>query len=357
MRVLIVKLSALGDVINSLPVSMAIHAQRPEAVVDWLVESPNAGILAGHPALNEVLVSPRHGPRGGLTGRLARFARELRGRRYDVVLDLQGLMKSAIFVKFSRADRKIGFRGGKEPLAAWALTERLPAYDPERHALERYLDLLAPLGLERPARSEFGLAPTPADTARARALLEGSGQARPLVLLHPMAKWESKLWPVAHWVHLARLLAGAGFDLALTGSGQDKAVTGAMAGALRGQTGLAGSMRDLAGQADLKTLAALQSLAAAVVSTDTGTMHLAAALGTPVVALFGPTSARRTGPYGPGHQVLSLGLGCQPCFRRRCPRPRCLEELPPANAARAVMEIVERQPPGVSHTAGDSNGM
>lgn len=343
MRVLIVKLSALGDVVQSLPVAMAIRRQAPEAEIDWLVEAPNAGVLAGHPALRRVLISPRRpAPGDGRSGpaRWFGFWGELRRTRYDAVLDLQGLMKSAIFAKFACGGRKIGFAGGKEPLAAWALTERLAPYDPERHALERYLDLLEPLGLERPARPEFGLEPSPDELRRAADLLGGLGLRRPLVLLHPMAKWDSKLWPAGHWAELARRLAEAGADLALTGSAADRPATAAIAG----RAGAGERLVDLAGRADLRTLAALQSLARAVVSTDTGTMHLAAAVGAPVVALFGPTSARRTGPYGSGHAVLNLELECRPCFRRTCPLPRsrCLEELSPEQAAQAVLPLLEQ---------------
>lgn len=342
MKVLIVKLSALGDVVQALPVAMAIHRQVPQARLDWLVEAPSAGLLQGHPALDQVLVSPR--------GQMAKnmgwegikdWLAKLRAVEYDAVLDLQGLMKSAIFVGLSRGRRKIGYAGGKEPLAAWALTERLPAFDPERHALERYLDLLGPLGIMRPARPEFGLEPAPEALAAAAGLLAPRQTGRPLVVLHPMAKWESKLWPTGHWAQLARLLHQAGVDLALSGSPADQPQTQA----ILAQAGLPEGVRELAGRTSLKELAAVLSLADLVVSTDTGVMHLAAALGRPVAALFGPTSPGRTGPYGQGHQVLRLGLQCSPCFLRHCPEPRCLSTLPPELVARTVRAMLKRTRP------------
>ncbi len=337
MKVLIVKLSALGDVAQSLPVAMAIRQQVPQAIIDWLVEEPSAGLLRGHPALRRVLVSPRHAlSRDWRAGaRQARaFWRELRAERYDAVLDLQGLMKSAIFTRLSRGERRIGFRGGKEPAAAWALNQALPPYDPDRHALERYLDLLKPLGLARPARPEFGLVPSPAELARAAQLLAPLGGAGPLALLHPVAQWESKLWPLDSWVELAQALTAAGVRCAITGSQADASVTGA----IMAQAGA--GVLDLAGQSDLRTLAALQSLADLVVATDTGAMHLAAAMGRPTLALFGPTSPRRTGPYGQGHRVLRLGLDCQPCFKRRCEQPRCLGELAPGQVAENALAML-----------------
>jgi heptosyltransferase I len=322
-----------------LPVAMAIRRQMPQARLDWLVEAPSAGLLLGHPALDRVLISPRrhHGRERGWAG-LKTWLDELRAVEYDAVLDLQGLMKSAIFVCLSRGRRKIGFAGGKEPLAAWALNERLAAYDPERHALERYLDLLEPLGLPRPAQPEFGLEPQPAALASAASLLGRRQEGRPLVVLHPVAQWESKLWPVGHWARLARLLRQAGADLALSGSPADRALT---QGILE-QAGLAEGITDLAGRTSLKELAAVLCLATAVVATDTGVMHLAAAMGRPVAALFGPTSPGRTGPYGQGHRVLRLGLECSPCFLRRCPEPRCLSTLPPELVASTVQAMLER---------------
>ncbi|MCA1905368.1 MAG: lipopolysaccharide heptosyltransferase I [Desulfarculus sp.] len=339
MKVLIVKLSALGDVVQSLPVAMAIRRHDPSARIDWLVERPSAGLLQGHPALDNVLVSPRHELQEDAVAALPEvgtFMGRLRSVRYDVVLELQGLIKSAIFARLVRGDRKIGFRGGKEPLAALALNEPLPAYDPERHALERYLDILEPLGVLRPARPEFGLQPTEGQLAQARELLGPWGRERPLVVLHPVAKWESKLWPLAHWVDLARRLREMGLDLALSGAPADRAITGAIA------QEAGGGVLDLAGRTGLKDLVAVLSLARLVVCTDTGVMHLAAALDRPVVALFGPTSPGRTGPWGAGHAVLRLGLSCSPCFKRQCPEPRCLSELTPAMAAQAVADQLTR---------------
>lgn len=343
MKVLIVKLSALGDVVQSLPVAMAIRRHDPQAHLDWLVGAPSAGFLQSHSALSQVLVSPRQKLARGLGWRgLKQWLARLREVEYDAVLDLQGLIKSAIFIHLSWGRRKIGFAGGKEPLAAWALNERLAPYDPERHALERYLDLLEPLGVMRPARPEFGLAPRPEALATAQALLGARQPGRPLVVLHPVAKWESKLWPVGHWARLVDLLRQAGADLVLSGAPADQPFTQA----IREQAASAGQapdqVLDLAGRTSLPELAAVLCLADLVVATDTGVMHLAAALGRPVVALFGPTSPGRTGPYGAGHQVLRLGLHCSPCFRHYCPEPRCLSTLPPELVARTAQTMLEK---------------
>ncbi|MCF8043208.1 MAG: lipopolysaccharide heptosyltransferase I [Desulfarculaceae bacterium] len=338
MKVLLVKLSALGDVVQSLPVAMAIRRQMPEARIDWLVERPSAGLLQGHPALDRVLVSPRHQmaeasglPLSPLTG----FGRELRSVRYDAVVDLQGLMKSAICVGLSRGSRKIGWRGGKEPLSALAYNHKLAPFDPDRPALERYLDMLEPLGLERPAQIEFGLSPSPGELAAARFLLPWEDDSRPVVVLHPVAKWDSKLWPLAHWVELARLLGEQRVRLVVSGSRDDQAI-----GRLIARRSGVRELVDLTGRTGLRELAALLSMADAVVCTDTGVMHLAAAMGTKVAALFGPTAPWRTGPSGQGHEILRAGLDCSPCFERFCGELKCMEQISPAQAAQAAMSLV-----------------
>lgn len=336
-KILIVKLSALGDVIQALPVAMAIKRAWPDAGVDWLVEKPASGVLIGHPALSRILVSPRQAIKANplsVFSEIGSFIRELRSVRYHAVLDLQGLMKSAMLVALSRAERKIGFAGGKEPVAAWPLNERLAPYDPDRHALERYLDILEPLGVMRPARPEYGLEPEAGELAQADEFVAGFGGGRPLALLHPMAKWESKLWPEGHWARVASLLVDGGLAPVLSGSKADAEVTDRICQL----SGLGGGILDLAGQTSLKTLAALITKVKVVVSTDTGVMHLAAAMGAPVVSLFGPTAPWRTGPHGVINRALRLGQECSPCFSRSCPEPRCLTELSPAEVAKAALE-------------------
>lgn len=336
-RILIVKLSALGDVVQSLPVAMAIKDHWPDAKLDWLVESPSVGLVQGHPAVNHVLISPRYLVGKGKNGYIqvvSSFLRRLRRHRYDYVLDLQGLLKSAIFVSLVRAEAKVGFRGGKEPLAASALNHRLPPYDPDRPALERYLDTLEPLHVPRPEKIKFGLTPKEADLARVRELI-GHAQA-PLVVLHPVAKWDSKLWPEEHWAELAKGLSQKGLRLILTGSAADRQVTTRIAA----MADLGSMLVDLAGDTNLNQLAALMTLADAVVTTDTGAMHLAGAVGAKVTALFGPTAPWRTGPYGEGHKIMRLGMDCSPCFRRNCPEPKCMTGLTPDMVARAALDLV-----------------
>uniref|UniRef100_A0A7C3Z2N0 lipopolysaccharide heptosyltransferase II n=1 Tax=Desulfobacca acetoxidans TaxID=60893 RepID=A0A7C3Z2N0_9BACT len=332
-RILLIKLSSLGDVIHALPTLEALRSLYPRGQIIWLVEEANAPVLAGHPALDEIWPVPR--PRLG-SSRFPQYLRQmlqtagrLREQPFDLVIDLQGLLKSAVWTALAGSNRKLGYNGTRE-FSYLPLTERLAPFDPEAHAVWRYLNVARHLGApDRPPRFRLGLT-LPPDLSR---LVPESGQ--PLAVLHPGARWATKLWPAASWARLAGWLAwDKGFQVVVTGSEADRdMIEGIIIQAGR-------PLIKLAGRTSLAELAALLRKARFAVTTDTGPMHLAAALGSPVAALFGPTAPWRTGPFGDGHEVVRLGLACSPCFRRQCPEPRCLTELPVASVQDAVEKIL-----------------
>lgn len=333
-RILLVKLSSLGDVIHALPTLEALRELYPRAKITWLVEAANAPLLGNHPALDRVFSIPRLRFRENHFAKAARelfwVARLLRKEQFDLVIDLQGLLKSALWVALARSPRKLGFDRTRE-LSFLPLTEKLPPYDPEEHAVWRYLRVARYLGAPPgPPRFRLGL-PESRDLSH----LLPAAPDRPLVVLHPGARWGSKLWPAYNWARLAQWLAGErGFLVAVTGSGADRQ----LAEAIVSQTQT--SLFNLAGRTSLAELAALLKKARLVVTPDTGPMHLAAALRTPVVALFGPTAPWRTGPFGPGHTVLRLPLSCSPCFKKQCPKPVCLTDLTPDMVREAVEKLL-----------------
>ena len=322
-RILIVKLSSFGDVLHALPTLEALRAAFPTAYLTWLVEAAYAPLLQNHPALVEVLPAPRLRPgsiiRGGNPRLLARLVRRLRSSQFDLVIDLQGLLKSAVWVALARSRRKLGYDRTREG-SYRVLTERVTPYDREAHAVLRYLNLAHHLGAPvQPPRFRLGL-DAEVDICH---LLPGEAHGD-LVVLHPGARWPSKLWPAAAWAQLGDWLSREhGLRVALTGSAADQRLTADIL------TQMQEPALSLAGRTTLPELAAVLRRARLLVTTDTGAMHLAAALETPVVALFGPTAPWRTGPFGAGHQVVRLGLDCSPCFQRRCPEPRCLTDLSP----------------------------
>jgi heptosyltransferase I len=334
-RILLVKLSSFGDVLHALPTLGALRAAYPEAHITWLVEAAYAPILAGHPDLDEIWEAPRlhlgEFGAGANQTRLRQLLKRLRTRRFDVVLDLQGLFKSALWVALARSPRKVGYDRTREG-SYLVLNERVPPFDPEAHAVWRYLNLARYLGAPQ-AEPHFHLAlgagvdPT--------GLIAPDDQ-RPLVVLHPGARWESKLWPAASWARLAERLAAAGFTVALTGSKADAPLAAEIIGTTKAP------VVNLTGRTSLAQLAAVLRRARLAFITHTGALHLAAALGTPVVALFGPTAPWRTGPFGAGHQVVRLDLPCSPCLQRQCPAPRCLTDLTPEMVMGAGEKILSR---------------
>jgi heptosyltransferase-1 len=338
MRILIVKLSAIGDVVQALPTLEAVGKIYPGSEIDWVVEEAAAGILEGHPLIDRLLVSRRKTWARMLrdpttftrsVGEIVRFLRRLRERRYDIAVDLQGLLKSGVVIGAARAKRKIGFDGTRE-LSYLFLNERLPAYDREKHALERYLDVARYLGAVDP--SPRCALPIERERAAMRTRIDGLVMnGRRLVVINPIARWKTKLWDEQKFARLAdRLVTERNALVVFTGSPDDRAVMERIRGMMQ-QNAV-----NWAGETTLRELAALASLADLFITTDTGPMHLAAAAGARVVALFGPTAPWRTGPYGPGHEIVRKGAACSPCYRRTCDvGVRCMGEI-------TVEDVMER---------------
>jgi heptosyltransferase-1 len=320
MKILIIKLSAIGDVVQTLPALEAIKLLYPNSTVTWVVEEAAEGVLEGHPLIDFVLVSRRktwmrmlRNPRTFAQGigKILAFFRELRSVRYDIAIDFQGLLKSGVLIGLSRAERKIGFDRTRE-LSYLFLNERLAPYDIEKHALERYLDVARYLGARNPTW-RCALPIEREIEAMRRKLEEVRGERKPVVLINPVARWATKLWPERRFAELAdRLIDEKNVVLIFTGSTEDRVAIERIA-ALMKRPAL-----NWAGDTTLKELAALAKLADLFITTDTGPMHLAAAAGAKVLALFGPTAPWRTGPYGAGHLVVRSGIACSPCFKRAC---------------------------------------
>ena len=302
MNVAIVKLSSIGDVVHALPVAAALKRARPSARVSWIVEAREATLVAGHPDVDEVIVADTRGwrrRRGAALGEMWTLARALRRRRFDVALDLQGLLKSGVIAALTRAPRRIGFslaRSREWPSALVSTVRVRPPAD-ARHVVEQYLALLGPLGIEHPA-VEFRF---PVDDTAASRIDEflAHAEIKPhdrLVILNPGAARADKRWPRERFGELARRLgAETGVRVVVVwGPGEERDA----------ETIAADGGATLAPSTTLREVAALARRARLMVAADTGPLHIAAAVGTPCVGLFGPTSGVRNGPYGTGHRVL-----------------------------------------------------
>jgi lipopolysaccharide heptosyltransferase I len=350
--ILIVKLSAIGDVIQTLPMLEALKRQYPRAHIDWVVEEDASSLLLNHPRVNRVIISRRKSwlkkvlkpEEFWKTLRdISRFVRELRSRHYDWIIDNHGIFKSGLVMLLSRGRRKVGFQAsaGIADEGSYFFThERYKPLSIERHALERYLDLVSQMGVQiDPTAFHF---PVPPDSLReAQALLRQKGfGSRPLVVLHPAAKWETKQWPAEKFARLISALARRKATLVITGSPQDEGPVGEI---LHQTGGDSAKVINLVGKTDLMELAGIFSLSDLVLSPDTGPMHLAAAVKAPLIALFGPTAPWRTGPYGNNPRIIRKGLPCSPCFKKKCQRMECMNSISVEEVLAAVEEKLKEK--------------
>lgn len=302
MNIAIVKLSSLGDVVHALPVAATLRARQAGARIAWVVERREAAVLAGHPALDEIItVDTRAWRRFGGLGAAVGTLRGLAAVRFDVAIDLQGLIKSGVLMALTRAPRRLGFaaRDCREPLSALFTNRRL-ARPAGRHVVEQYLALLEPLGLGAPV-IEFRLPSDPGSEAQVDAFFEAAG-LKPrdrVVVLNPGAGRPDKRWPVDRFHTLACRLADESVArvVVVWGPGEAEAARTIAEGA-------DGERVTTAPPTDLGQLIAVLRRASVVVAGDTGPLHLAAALGRPCVGMYGPTAPWRNGPYGPGHRTL-----------------------------------------------------
>ena len=314
LRIALIKLSSLGDVVHALPVAATLRARVPDAHLTWIVERREAAVLRDHPALDAlVAVDTRRWRRarslsdlGEVLGAVRAMRRRLRLAAFDVALDLQGLLKSGVLAAATRAPLRIGFaaRRCREPLNALFTNRRIDPPAAARHVVDQHLSLLAPLQVGEPVR-EFHLPVDPVAEARADEFLAASGvkPGRRLVVLNPGAGRPDKRWPEERFRALAdRLTEDVGADVVVVwGPGEE--MTGR-------RIAPPGTSRAVLGPpTNLHELVAFLRRASVLVAADTGPLHLAAALGTPCVGLYGPTSAVRNGPYGAGHRSLQGPAG------------------------------------------------
>ncbi len=339
-RVLIVRTSALGDVVHCLPALAALRRGLPAARLGWVVEEVWAPLLAGHPDLDELL-EVRLGPwrrrplapstwRGvaGLVAALDRFAPE-------VVLDLMGNHKAGVLAALTLADRRLGLdrRFRREPSSAVWISQRLRPGG--GHAVDRALAVVEGLGIAGGEVDFGGEKLLSAEPGEVRRFVEA--EPPPWVLIQPGAGWGNKRYPPAAWGEVARrLAAAAGLPVwAVSGPGEEP-----LAAAVAAASG--GAARPLAAPT-LPFLAALLRRAAMVLGGDTGPLHLAHALGRPVLCVMGPTDPSTHGPYAAPERALWVRLPCSFCHRRFDDAKACLLELPPERVAeRALALLAER---------------
>lgn len=343
-RILIVRLSAVGDVITSLPTLASLRLQLPGARIAWAVEEASAPLLRGHPHLDDLVVLPLKSWRRELPWPLAtaRTLREagtavadLRRMRFDVVLDLQGNLKSGIVSRLTGCPRRIGYAPGRVREGNHLfMTEYVDLPVPEPPRVERSLRMLTALDLEpRYERTVLGLSGE--HRAEADAAVPAGGG---FVVMHPgtSAFGSFKRWPADRYGRLALSLKRERglVTLVTCGPGEGdlaRAAQDASEGAARALPPFRGG---------LMAMAALLERASLMVAADTGPLHLAAALGRPVVALFGPKDPSVYAPLGSPRRIVRRELPCSPCRKRSCPDPICMTRITVDDVLAASLELL-----------------
>lgn len=335
-RILIIRTSAIGDVIHGLPVLSLLRQSFPSAKLVWVAEEHVAPILASHPHLDElILLNTRRWRRNWKsTGEVFSFLKKCRSHRPDIAIDIQGLMKSALIAWLSGARVRIGFTGRlcKERAAALLYNKRIDA-SKFKHVVDMNLALLEPLGV-RDTEPEFHLHIEDETKSKAKRFVEKLG-GKPVVI-NPGATWKTKEWGAENYASVAGWIAKElKKPVVITWGPGERSLAEKTAEA-------AGDRIMVAPPINLQGLMALLSESFLFIGPDTGPMHIAAALGLPVVALFGPTDPERNGPYNKDHIIIHHQLDCSNCYKRSCGNPVCIRSIKPTEVIDAVIRLIER---------------
>ena len=320
-RIAIIKPSALGDVVHALPVLGALRRRFPSAHIAWIVNRAYQSLIEDHACLNETIPFDRSAMKAGwrtAAQSSLSFARRLRRMRFDLVIDLQGLARSAVMTLATGAARRVGLSTAREG-ARLAYTDVVTIQNPSnRHAIDHYWDVVEAFGAGSLAK-EFNI-PVRSD-AKAWAQSQLADCPRPWMAFGVGARWLTKRWPPASFAELAnRAQATFGGTVFFVGSPDEKPLAQEVA------SQLGGPRRDFVGTTTIQQLAALLEAADVMVANDTGPLHLAVALGRPTVAPYTCTQVRRHGPYGQSGGIETT-VFCKGSYIRVCDRLDCMSEL------------------------------
>lgn len=335
-RIALIKPSALGDIVHALPVLSALRQRFPAARITWVVNRAYEPLLGGHPDLTDTLAFDRGAFKKGFWRSLtysARFGWQLRSRAFDLVIDLQGLLRTGLMCLATGSPRVIGFANAREG-SRYAYTQKVRVPDADRiHAVDRYWRVAEALGAGHlPKRFHVPLMPAEVEWARA----ELAGLPRPWLAFAVGARWITKRWPPAHFAELARRARGhSGGSAVFVGAADDTALSQEVLAGLRGPS------RDLTGRTTLPRLAAVLSLCDVMVANDTGPLHLAAALGRPCVAPYTCTRVALHGPYSSRGGGVETSVPCRGSYLKACDKMICMADLTPDRLWGRLAEVLD----------------
>lgn len=323
-NILIVKLSAIGDVIHALPVAHSLKRNYPQARITWVVEKPAYDLLTNNPDIDEIIIfdKPKFKTLSGLIRHAPEFVRLLRQKKFDLALDLQGLFKSGMISFLSGASERLVYENTRE--GSQFLSTRVLGKYRTGHVVERCLDVVRSLGCQvnEPVFT-LNITGDEAELTKKIAIQAGLNLEKPYVVFALGANWPNKILPYEHFAELSDRLYRDNIIPVMIG-GKGERVLAELISAITSIPPV-----DLTGKTTLKQLAYVIQKASAFVGGDTGPMHLSAAVGTPTVALMGPTDKIRNGPYGQESSAIVIPHDCAGCWQRRCPKKwDCLQSIP-----------------------------
>ena len=319
-NILIIKYSSLGDIINALPAVKFLRQNCPEARIYWLLKKEYAGLFSDDPIYDSIIVYA-----GNNYKAVNNLINKLRSLNVDITIDLQGLLKSALFGYMSGAKARYCFRHTREGSDIF-YTKKLGYNRKDVHAVEENLSVIEELlGQRLDSKHDFEITFKKNTIDRARELIKPSPENKnPVIIVSPTSRWQSKMWGQDRFARLSDMLIGTiGARIFFTGTQNDSRYIEDIRQKMKNAS------VNLAGKTDLKTLAGTIKSSDLVISCDSGAMHLASAMGTPVVAIFGPTNPKQTGPFGKNSVVVSSGADCSPCRKRKCSSLACMNNITP----------------------------
>ncbi len=340
MKLLVVKPSSLGDVIHALPFLKSVKDSFPDYRVDWIINRNLKGLIEDNPLINRVHVIDKESWKKAANmitslSDIMSLRKTLRAEHYDLVVDLQGLLRSGIMAHFAAASKTIGFDDAREG-SRFFYDEKIPTYGVS-HAVDRSLEAARAVGAEV-THAEF---PLPVQDNKKVNIKQLIGNDDAYIIIAPSARWQSKRWPASYFASLISklrvrcIIIGSNNDMRLVKQVMDSALDNAI---------------NFCGKTDLKELIALISGSLAVVSNDSGPMHIAAALDKPTIALFGPTNPKKTGPYGwqtNRHlKVIRSDIPCSPCRKKDCADLSCMHNIQVETVQKELEELLVNNPNG-----------
>lgn len=336
-KILIIRRSALGDTIHTLPLAKSLREKFPNAQIDWIVEDKAEKFITNNPLLNKVYVI--HKKTGGFA-EFKQIIKQIRAQKYDIAIDTQQLLKSGVILGFSGAKRKITLSDGRE--FSWIFANEIiktnrKQFDINYHVVKRNLEIAKYLGADE-EKIEFTLPNTSEnDKNKAKDLLNKIDPNLKSVIISPETTWDNKHWTVDGWRKVIEKLSGK-VNLVYTGTSDENGLSGKI---LQGFDGII----NLSGKTNLFELEEVFKLANLVISVDSGSAHVAWATGVPaIITLFFATSSKRTAPFGEKYFSIQAETPCSPCMKRKCKNKiinECVPTISPEKVISTVNEILK----------------